>query len=178
MTTQGKFHITTKNGRQRARWLELFGTDMLPVTNAHPQEVFYKDGRSQWTYTLDTAALGEHNCRRLAAHIAARRWGTTFESALAEVRRGWPVHADGCQLVNEPLVSDEPVTESTAVWSNSPAVENSRPDAPETITRPTVLPNGRAPRPQRKTRQGRAYGRLMTGAIPGQMGLSLPGGVG
>ena len=90
MTTQGKFHITTKNGRQRSLWLELFGTDILPVTNAHPQEVFYKDGRSQWVYTLDTAALGQHNCRRLAAHIAARRWGTTFESALAEVRRGWP----------------------------------------------------------------------------------------
>ena len=171
MTTHGKFHITTKNGRQRARWLELFGTDILPVTNARPQEVFYKDGRSQWTYTLDTAALGEHNCRRLAAHIAARRWGTTFESALAEVRRGWPVSADDCPLASEPVAeeSDQALINEA---SNLPAA------ASETIARPTVLQNGRAPHPRRNSRQRRAHGRSVTGAIPGQMGLSLPGGAG
>lgn len=135
MTTQGKFHITTKNGRQRSLWLHLFGTDILPVTSAFPQEVFYTDGRSQMVYTLDTAALGDHACRRLAAHLAARRWGTTFENAMAEVRQGWPINAADCQLVTEPLAdaptADELVAEPTAVW------QNSRVDAPETADRPT-----------------------------------------
>jgi len=165
MTTQGKFHVSTKNGRQRSLWLQLFGTDTLPVTSAHPQEVFYKDGRSQLVYTLDTAALGEHNCRRLAAHVAARRWGTTFESALADVRRGWPVNADDCQLVAEPVREPAP---------NSRAIENPRVDAPETVARPTVLPNGRTPRPRQKSRERRAYGRSLSGAISHQPGLSLP----
>lgn len=159
MTTQGKFFITTTNGRQRTRWLELFGTDTLPVSSAFPQEVFYKDGRSQWIYTLDTAALGDHGCRRLAGHIAAHRWGTTFETALAEVRRGWPVDAADCELASEPLT--EPA-------QNSPA------GAPDAITRPTVLSSGREPRPRRKSRERRAHGRSLSGAIPRQMGLSLP----
>jgi hypothetical protein len=152
MKTQGKFHVNTKNGRQRSLWLRLFGTDTLPVTSAFPQEVFYKDGRSQWVYTLDTAALGDHACRRLAAHVAAHRWGTTFESALVEVRRGWPVNADNCELVAAEEMTAEPA-------QNSPAMENPRVGASDTITRPTVLGNGREPRPRRNSRQRRAYGR-------------------
>ena len=150
MTTQGKFHITTKNGRQRTRWLELFGTDRLPVTNASPQEVFYKDGRSEWIYTLDTAALGDRGCRRLAAHIAAHRWGTTSESALAEVRRGWPVGADDCELVTAGRLATE-------------SAPNSSTETRSAITGPTVLGNGRTPRPRRNSREGWAYGRSASG---------------
>lgn len=94
-----KFHITTKNGRQRALWLRLFGTDTLPVTAAYPHEVFSTDGRSRLVYDLDTRAIGEHGCRRLAACIAARQWGKTFEAALVEVRHGWRIDATHCQLV-------------------------------------------------------------------------------
>lgn len=105
--TQGRFHIITQNGRQRALWLQLFNTDTLPVTTAFPQEVFYKDGRSRWVYTLDTAAISDHASRRLAAHIAARRWGTTFESALSQLRHGWPIDAADCQLA-KPAQSSRP----------------------------------------------------------------------
>ena len=82
-----KFHITTKNGRQRALWLRLFGTDVLSVTAAYLHERFYPDGRSSW-YGFDTRAIGEHAYRRPAAYIAARHWGKTFEAALADVRYG------------------------------------------------------------------------------------------
>lgn len=156
MTTQAQFHVVTKNRRQRERWLHLFGVDTLPVTAAFPQEVFYRDGRSQMVYTLDTAALGDHACRRLAAHVAAHRWGATFESALAEVRRGWPINAADCQLVTETLAS-EPTADEPAQKSAAP--QNSPVGAPETAARPTVLPNGRTPRPQRKSRERRANGR-------------------
>jgi len=168
MTTQGKFHITTKNGRQRALWLQLFGTTVLPVTSAFPQEVFYKDGRSQWAYTLDTAALGEHNCRRLAAHIAARRWGTTFEGALAELRRGWSINADDCQLATADELVASSSAKPTAAWQNLGA------DAPKTAARSTAPENGRAPRPRQKSRKRQAYGRSLSGAIGHQPGLGLP----
>lgn len=171
MTTRAQFHVVTKNRRQRERWLHLFSTDVLPVTAAFPQEVFYRDGRSQMVYTLDTAALGDHACRRLAAHVAAHRWGATFESALAEVRRGWPVNAADCELVSEPTTADQLADEPA---QNSPATENPLAGASGAITRPTVLGNGRTPRPRQKTRQGRAHGRSVSGAISGQMGLSLP----
>lgn len=149
MTTQAKFHITTKNGRQRALWLRLFGSDVLPVTAAAPHEVYTPDGRARLVYDLDVVAIGTNGRRRLAAYIAARRWGTTFEAALRDVAFGWTVDATDCELVIQPLAA-EPVTEPA---QNSPV------DAPDAISRPTVLPNGRTPRPQRKTRQRRAYGR-------------------
>jgi hypothetical protein len=108
MEMQTQFHVTTTNGRQRATWLELFGTDTLPVTAARPREVFYRDGRSEWVYDLDTAAIGEHGRRRLAAYIAARRWGVTFEQALRDVGRGWAIKAADCRLVeNSPAATQE-----------------------------------------------------------------------
>ncbi|MEZ4591809.1 MAG: hypothetical protein R3D55_11815 [Chloroflexota bacterium] len=168
MTTQGKFYITTKNGRQRSLWLHLFGTDILPVTSAFPQEVFYTDGRSQMVYTLDTAALGDHACRRLAAHLAARRWGTTFEIAMAEVRQGWPINAADCQLATAEELTTSSAVKSTAAWQNSPAA------APKTTARSTAPKNGRAPRPRQKSRKRQAYGRAATGAISHQLGLGLP----
>ena len=102
-----KFHITTKNGRQRALWLRLFGTDVLSVTAAYPHERFYPDGRSSW-YGFDTRAIGEHACRRLAAYIAARHWGKTFEAALADVRYGWRIDAADCQLLSQPETTQDP----------------------------------------------------------------------
>lgn len=159
MIAQTKFHITTKNGRQRALWLRLFGSDVLPVTAAAPHEVYTPDGRARLVYDLDVVAIGANGRRRLAAYIAARRWGVTFEDALRDVAFGWTVDAADCQLVAEPV---------TEPWPNSPV------DAPGAISGPTVLPNGRTPRPQRKSRERRAYGRTLSGAIGAQPGLSLP----
>lgn len=152
MVTQAKFHITTRNGRQRAIWLRLFGSDVLPVTAAAPHEVFTPDGHGRLVYDLDVVAIGAHGRRRLAAYIAARRWGVTFEQALRDVSFGWTVDATDCSLAGE-LASETP--------QNSPI------DAPGAITRPTVLGNGRTPRPQRKSRERRAYGRSLTGEFPG-----------
>ena len=148
MTTQTKFQIATRNGRQRALWLRLFGSDTLPVTAARPHEVYTPDGRARLVYDLDVVAIGANGRRRLAAYIAARRWGVApaqagVEQALRDVAFGWTIDAADCQLVDEPVA--EP--------------QNSRADAPGAITRPTVLPNGRTPRPQRKSRGRRAYGR-------------------
>lgn len=144
MTTQTKFQIATRNGRQRALWLRLFGSDVLPVTAAAPHEVYTPDGRARLVYDLDVVAIGANGRRRLAAYIAARRWGLTFEQALRDVAFGWTIDATDCELASEP---------ATEPWQNSPV------DAPGAITRPTVLPNGRTPRPQRKSRGRRAYGR-------------------
>lgn len=162
MIMQTKFQITTRNGRQRALWLRLFGSDALPVTAAAPHEVYTPDGRARLVYDLDVVAIGPHGRRRLAAYIAARRWGVTFEAALRDVAFGWTIDAADCQLVTEPLAS-EPAAEQ-----NSPV------DAPGAISWPTVLPNGRTPRPQRKTRERRAYDRSLSGAISAQPGFSLP----
>ncbi|MCC6603088.1 MAG: hypothetical protein IT327_07755 [Anaerolineae bacterium] len=159
MTTQAKFHITTTNGRQRALWLRLFGSDVLPVTAAAPHEVYTPDGRARLVYDLDVVAIGTNGRRRLAAYIAARRWGTTFEAALRDVAFGWTVDATDCELVAEPVT--EPV-------------QNSRVETRSAISRPTVPPNGRTPRPRRKSRERRAYGRSLSGAIGHQPGLSLP----
>ena len=103
MATQAKFHITTRNGRQRALWLRLFGSDVLPVTAAAPHEVYTPDGRARLVYDLDVVAIGTNGRRRLAAYIAARRWGTTFEAALRDVAFGWTVDATDCELVAEPV---------------------------------------------------------------------------
>lgn len=164
MTTQAKFYITTRNGRQRALWLRLFGSEALPVTAAQPHEVYTPDGRARLVYDLDVVAIGPNGRRRLAAYIAARRWGVApaqagVEQALRDVAFGWTIDATDCELVSEPVA--EP-------WQNSPV------DAPGAISWPTVPPNGRAPRPQRKTRERRAYGRSLSGAIGAQPGLSLP----
>lgn len=163
MTTQAKFHITTKNGRQRALWLRLFGSDVLPVTAAAPHEVFTPDGRARQVYDLDVVAIGTNGRRRLAAYIAARRWGITFEQALRDVAFGWTIDATDCQLVTEPIA--EPVTEP----AQNPAVETRSANS-----NPTVPPTGRTPRPRRKSRERRAYGRSLSGAIGHQPGLSLP----
>lgn len=149
MIAQTKFQITTRNGRQRALWLRLFGSDVLPVTTAAPHEVYTPDGRARLVYDLDVVAIGPNGRRRLAAYIAARRWGVApaqagVEQALRDVAFGWTIDATDCELASEPV---------TEPWQNSPV------DAPGAISGPTVLPNGRAPRPQRKTRQRRAYGR-------------------
>lgn len=144
MVMQGKFHITTKNGRQRALWLRLFGSETLPVTAAFPHEVFYRNGRSELVYDLDTAAIGEHGRRRLAAYIAARHWGTTFEAALRDVRFGWAIDATDCQPA-----SVQPV----------PSYQNPATEAPETAVRPTVLENGRTRSPRQNSREIGAYGR-------------------
>lgn len=159
MIAQTKFQIATRNGRQRALWLRLFGSDVLPVTAAAPHEVYTPDGRARLVYDLDVVAIGPNGRRRLAAYIAARRWGVTFETALRDVAFGWTIDAADCELASEPVA--EP-------WQNSPV------DAPGAISWPTVPPNGRAPRPQRKTRERRAYGRSLSGAIGAQPGLSLP----
>jgi hypothetical protein len=103
MTTQAKFHITTKNGRQRALWLRLFGSDVLPVTAAAPHEVFTPDGRARQVYDLDVVAIGTNGRRRLAAYVAARRWGITFEQALRDVAFGWTIDATDCELAIQPL---------------------------------------------------------------------------
>lgn len=159
MTTQAKFHITTKNGRQRALWLRLFGSDVLPVTAAAPHEVFTPDGRARQVYDLDVVAIGTNGRRRLAAYIAARRWGTTFEQALRDVAFGWTIDATDCELATEPVT--EPA-QNSAVGTRSAYLS------------PTVPPNGRAPRPRQKSRERRAYGRSLSGAIGHQPGLSLP----
>lgn len=157
MATQAKFHITTRNGRQRALWLRLFGSDVLPVRAAAPHEVFTPDGRARQVYDLDVVAIGANGRRRLAAYVAARRWGVTFEQALRDVAFGWTIDATDCELVIQPLAT-EPVTE--------PA-QNSAVETRSATSRPTVLPNGRTPRPQRKSREGRAYGRLLSGELSG-----------
>ncbi len=144
MATQAKFHITTRNGRQRALWLRLFGSDVLPVTAAAPHEVYTPDGRARLVYDLDVVAIGTNGRRRLAAYIAARRWGTTFEAALRDVAFGWTVDATDCELVAEPVT--EPA-------------QNSRVETRGAISGPTVPPSGRTPRPRRKSRERRAYGR-------------------
>ena len=167
MFAQTKFQITTRNGRQRALWLRLFGSDVLPVTAAAPHEVYTPDGRARLVYDLDVVAIGPHGRRRLAAYIAARRWGVTFEAALRDVAFGWTIDAADCRLVTEPLVS-EPLASEPATEQNSPV------DTPGAITRPTVLPNGRAPHPQRKSRERRAYGRSLSGAVGTHPGFSLP----
>ncbi len=168
MATQAKFHITTRNGRQRALWLRLFGSDVLPVTAAAPHEVFTPDGRARQVYDLDVVAIGTNGRRRLAAYVAARRWGVVpakagVEQALRDVAFGWTIDATDCQLVTEPIA--EPVTE--------PA-QNSRVETRSAISSPTVPPTGRTPRPRRKSRERRAYGRSLSGAISHQPGLSLP----
>ncbi len=144
MTTQTKFQIATRNGRQRALWLRLFGSDVLPVRAAAPHEVFTPDGRARLVYDLDVVAIGANGRRRLAAYIAARRWGVTFEQALRDVAFGWTIDATDCELVTEPV---------TDPAQNLPVETRSA------VSGPTVLGNGREPRPRRNSRQRRAYGR-------------------
>ncbi len=168
MTTQAKFHIITKNGRQRALWLRLFGSDVLPVTAAAPHEVFTPDGRARQVYDLDVVAIGTNGRRRLAAYVAARRWGVAFEQVLRDVAFGWTIDATDCELVIQPLA-----TELIAELITEPA-QNSRVGTRGANSGPTVLPDGRTPRPQRKSRERRSYGRSLSGAIGHQPGLSLP----
>ncbi len=156
MTTQAKFHIITRNGRQRALWLRLFGSDVLPVTAAAPHEVFTPDGRARQVYDLDVVAIGTNGRRRLAAYVAARRRGVVpakagVEQALRDVAFGWTIDATDCELAIQPLAT-EPVTE--------PA-QNSRAETRSAISGPTVLPNGR------KSREGRAYGRSWPDVVDG-----------
>lgn len=127
MIAQTKFQITTRNGRQRALWLRLFGSDALPVTAAAPHEVYTPDGRARLVYDLDVVAIGPNGRRRLAAYIAARRWGVApaqagVEQALRDVAFGWTIDATDCELASEPV---------TEPWQNSPV------DAPGAISGPT-----------------------------------------
>ena len=149
-----KFQITTKNGRQRALWLRLFGTDTLPVTAAYPHEVFDPNGRSGWVYDLDTRAIGEHGCRRLAAYIAARHWGKTFESALAEVRYGWRIDAADCQLVEPETAVSSRANELSAPGKQIPPA---RPSSPRS----------------RHPRRPRTYGRTADDTTSSQIAFGL-----
>lgn len=149
MTTQTKFQIATRNGRQRALWLRLFGSDTLPVTAARPHEVYTPDGRARLVYDLDVVAIGANGRRRLAAYIAARRWGVApaqagVEQALRDVAFGWTIDATDCEMVSEPVTDP----------AQNPAV-----GASDGIGGASVPGNGRTPRPQRKSRGRRAYGR-------------------
>lgn len=148
MIAQTKFQITTRNGRQRALWLRLFGSDVLPVTAAAPHEVYTPDGRARLVYDLDVVAIGPNGRRRLAAYIAARRWGVTFETALRDVAFGWTIDATDCELASEPV---------TEPWQNSPV------DAPGAISGPTLCYQT-AVRLARKGKRGKD-GRT---AVPGQ----------
>ena len=152
MIMQTKFQITTRNGRQRALWLRLFGSDVLPVRAARPHEVFTPDGRARLVYDLDVVAIGTNGRRRLAAYIAARKWGVTFEQALSDLAHGWTIDAADCELVAEPVTDP----------AQNPAV-----GASDGIGGASVLGNGRAPKRRRNSRERRAYGRSVSGGLLG-----------
>ena len=92
--------IKTNDDHRRALWLRLFGRDLLPVKRPFPREVFYLNGRAEWLYDLDTAALSQLDRRSLAVYLASRQWGLTFQDALQRIERdGWHIVAADCELV-------------------------------------------------------------------------------
>ena len=101
--------ITTNPHRQRV-WQRLFGQDRLPVRTAVPRWQ-HLPGRSDsvLAYDLDLARLHAAQVERLAGYVA-RRAGWPYQTALAEIRRGWPIEAAGCRLAEEAETAVSPDT--------------------------------------------------------------------
>lgn len=93
------FAITTTDPARRRHWQRLFGRDTLPVRARRPRWVEIPGLGRQLAYDLDLGALHPGQVYRLAAHVA-RRLGWPYETAVAEVERGWPIRAAGCTVID------------------------------------------------------------------------------
>lgn len=92
--------ITTNPHRQRI-WQRLFGQDRLPVRAIVPRWQHLPGRRdSTLAYDLDVTRLHAAQVERLAGYVA-RRAGWPYQTALAEILRGWPIEAAGCRPDHE-----------------------------------------------------------------------------
>lgn len=80
--------------RRRDEWERVFGTDRLPVVDAHPRLVECRGG-AVWVYDVAVGRLHRGQVDRLAAYVA-RRERVSYGEAQARVRRhGLTIRADG-----------------------------------------------------------------------------------
>lgn len=100
MVTNGRStaFITTRSGQRSAKWLRLFGVDVLPVKHEHPRWQVFANGRDVLAYDLDATRLNEWQRARFAGYIA-KRSAIPFTVALKQVD-GWPLEAGGCEAVS------------------------------------------------------------------------------
>lgn len=106
--------ITTDNERRLRHWDRLFGTDRLPVKHAKPRRQCIPGNGEVLAYDLDVSRLHWMQVVRLADDIAKRSNGLTYDMAMSEIERGWPVVADGCYVIEE--VAEETAVSSLRLW--------------------------------------------------------------
>lgn len=96
-------YIMTHDPIRRTRWLNLFGTDQLPVFSDTPRwQPVWECGETRVVpaYDLDLRALGETAVNRYAAWIAGRNQ-RDYEEARAELMGtvSVPIKATSCEVV-------------------------------------------------------------------------------
>lgn len=92
--------VMTRNEQRAAKWLRLFGVDVLPVKHARPRWQSAPDrDKMMLAFDLDAARLNQWQVARFAGYIA-KRSGIPFVDAKHMVD-GWPLEAAGCEAVSE-----------------------------------------------------------------------------
>ncbi len=94
-----KFFVTTHEPGRRRLWLRLFETAVLPVISASPETRRFSGGGTDDVYVLDASRLLPIQRYRLAGHVARKCRDINYPEALHLVNEGWPITAEGCELV-------------------------------------------------------------------------------
>lgn len=82
--------------KRRLKWLNIFGTDTLPVLHTHPREVERVEG-TILAYDLDVSKLHQGQLDRLSAYIA-RRDHRPYHEVREIVAEGWTLPATGLMV--------------------------------------------------------------------------------
>jgi hypothetical protein len=105
--------ITTSSAEQRQKWVDIFGSDVLPVKSPYPVEKHVQGRGMVFFYTLDPKRMRPMQLHRLAAHITARVWHTDYASTLARItENGYDIDATHCRL----LETADQKRPSLSVW--------------------------------------------------------------
>lgn len=92
--------ITTSSAEQRRKWLDIFGSDTLPVKSPYPVEKMVQGRGMVFFYTLDPKRMRPNQLHRLAAHITARVWGVDYLTKLESItQNGYDIDATHCKLL-------------------------------------------------------------------------------
>jgi hypothetical protein len=96
MYSEQRFYVVTRDPARQSLWDRLFHTDRLPVRSPRPS---LTPGLCL-AYRLDAAALSQNQITRLVGWLVWFR-KMTHDDAAALVREGFPIAADGVELVVE-----------------------------------------------------------------------------
>lgn len=90
----------SRSNPRRAEWLQVFGTDRLPVLSPTPHAASVACVGARLFYRVDVSSLNEEQRARLASFLSAK-WGWSPAEVLASLddpAHGLPVLAEGVTI--------------------------------------------------------------------------------